>query len=258
MMDRGLLIDLDGVLYQGDRIIPGAREAIRWIIQRQIPHVFITNTTSRPRKSIVEKLSAFGILAAENEILTPPIAACKWLEQHAFGPTKLFVPKTTLNDFASIPQFEPNSKGVAAVVFGDCGESWTFASLNDGFNLLMENPQAVLVALGMTRYWRASERLQLDVGPFVKAMEYATGREAVVLGKPSEQFFNAALQMMNCQPDNATMIGDDIIGDIRGAQRVGIRGVLVRTGKFRSSDLGGDVHPDAVIASIANLPEIWE
>jgi HAD superfamily hydrolase (TIGR01458 family) len=114
------------------------------------------------------------------------------------------------------------------------------------------------VALGMTRYWRAADGLRLDVAPFVKALEHATGAEAVVLGKPAPAFYETALDAIGCGPAEAVMIGDDVVGDVGGAQRVGVRGLLVRTGKFRPADLSGEIRPDAVLQSIGALPEWWK
>ena len=257
-MIRSLLIDIDGVLYQGDRVIPGAQNTVQWIQQNKIPHVFITNTTSRPRKSIVEKLDILGINISEDSILTPPVAACKWLSEHVPGPTALFIPDATLIDFKSIIKLVQEEEQASAVILGDYGENWTFSELNRAFRLLMDNPKAALVALGMTRYWQASDGLQLDVGPFVKALEFATGCTAVVLGKPSIDFFKAALQLLPSEPSKVFMIGDDIVGDIKGSQLAGLKGILVRTGKFRNSDLTLDIRPNAIIDSIADLPIWWD
>ncbi len=256
-MNTGLLIDLDGVLYQGEHVIPGSVETIHWIQQQSIPHVFITNTTSRPRSRIVDKLNYLGFGISADSILTPPVAACQWLSRNVSGPTALFVPENTREDFSSIPLLGDKSEKVSAIVLGDIAQAWTFEELNRAFRLLMQEPKPVLIALGMTRYWRAASGLQLDVGPYVKALEYAAGCNAVVLGKPSAHFFETALKSMQCDAASAIMIGDDIVGDIQGAQRVGIRGVLVRTGKFRESDLEDAIRPAAVIESIADLPAWW-
>ena len=253
-MKRALLIDLDGVLYQEGKAIPGAVETIRWIQKELIPHIFITNTSSRSRRKIIERLDALGFKIPEELILTPPVAACKWISENVSGKSTLFVPNNTKEDFTSIPIIEKGESTIAAVVLGDIGENWTFSELNRAFAYLMNEPQPTLVALGMTRYWRTAAGLQLDVGPFVKALEYAANCKAVVLGKPSIHFFNAALQILKCEPSQAIMIGDDIIGDVQGAQDAGIEGVLVRTGKFRASDINGEIQPDAIIDSIADLP----
>ena len=121
----------------------------------------------------------------------------------------------------------------------------------------MQEPHPCLIALGMTRYWRAPEGLRLDAGAYVTALQYASGIEPIVLGKPAQAFFDAAAQRLARHPDEVLMIGDDIKGDIDGAQQAGIPALLVRTGKFRPADLDGPIQPYAVIDSIADLPGWW-
>jgi HAD superfamily hydrolase (TIGR01458 family) len=252
-----LLIDLDGVLYDSDKPIAGAVDAVGWIQEQNIPHLFLTNTTSRPRSALVKKLKDMNISAAEDRILTPPVAAARWLLEHHSGPVALFAAQETIEDFHGIDIAGKDQSEVAAVVVGDYGEHWDFAELNRAFRLLMSKPKPVLVALGMTRYWKAEDGLRLDTAPFVMALSHASGVEPVVLGKPAKPFFEAALSMLKVTPEETIMVGDDIRGDIGGAQAAGINAVLVKTGKFRSDDLGGDVEPDVVLNSIADLPDRW-
>ena len=254
-----LLIDLDGVLYAGDKAVPGAAEAVQWLDKENIPYLFVTNTSSRPRSALVEKLARFGILTDEKAIFSPPVAASQWLKAHAPGPAALFVPQPTKAEFNCLEELKTDAtSGASSVVIGDLGAQWTFQVLNRAFQLLMAEPKPILVALGMTRYWRGADGFHLDVAPFVKALEHATSCQAVVLGKPSKEFFNAGLEMLGCQGADAFMIGDDIVGDVQGAQLAGLKGILVRTGKFRSQDLDGDVTPDTVLDSIAELPDWWK
>jgi len=252
-----LLIDLDGVLYKGEQAVPGAAESIRWVQDNSIPHLFITNTTSRPRSAIVDRLSRFRISVSEQRILTPPVAAAGWLAAHAPGPTALFIAPETAAEFASLEIAGPDQESVDSVVIGDYSERWNFGELNRAFRLLMNTPRPYLVALGMTRYWKAEDGLRLDTAPFVVALAHASGIDPVVLGKPAQAFFDSALSMVDAQPQSTLMIGDDIRGDIGGAQAAGIAGVLVRTGKFRPEDLDGDIQPDFVLDSIADLPQRW-
>lgn len=255
---RAGLIDLDGVIYEGGRAVEGAARAIAWIQERKLPHLFLTNTTSRPRQALVEKLARLGIATDAEHILTPPVAAVGWLADHAPGPAALFVPAATAAEFGSLPRLADGAEtGAASVVLGDLGTGWDFATLNRAFRLLMADPPPALVALGMTRFWRAPDGLRLDVAAFVKALEHATGASAVVLGKPARAFFEAALTILDCAPRDCTIIGDDVVGDVGGAQKLGIRGILVRTGKFRPADLEGEIHPDAVLDSVASLPAWW-
>lgn len=258
MKRKAVLFDLDGVLYQGEQAVPGAAGAVAWFQERKIPHLFLTNTTSRPRSALVEKLAAMGIQVSEDDLFTPPVAARQWLEQHRCHRIALFVPGATRKEFEGLDLAGDGEPGAGAVVLGDLGEAWDFATLNRAFRLLMAGRETPLVALGLTRYWKAEEGLRLDVGPFVKALEYATGKEAVVLGKPASPFFQAALERLGARADEALMVGDDIRGDVEAAQRAGLRAVLVRTGKFRPTDLELGVEPDAVLDSVAELPRWWQ
>jgi phospholysine phosphohistidine inorganic pyrophosphate phosphatase len=254
----GLLLDLDGVLYVGDDALPGAPEAVDWLQRAGIPHLFVTNTTSRPRSSIVAKLAGMGMTVQESDLLTPTVAAAQWLGRSAPGHPALFVPAATAEDLADLEPLPPDAEGGAsAVVVGDLGEDWDFATLNRAFRLLMARPHPPLVALGMTRYWRAPDGLRLDAGAYVRALEYATGSTAVVLGKPDPAFFAAAVAHLGPVPEDVVMVGDDVRTDVEGAQKAGLRAVLVRTGKASAADLPDDVVPDAVLDSVADLPGWW-
>ena len=152
---------------------------------------------------------------------------------------------------------ESEESGAAAVVIGDLGQAWDFDVLNRAFRLLMDDPAPELVALGMTRYWRAADGLRLDVAPFVKALEHASGVDAAVLGKPAVPFFRTALELLGLPAGEVAVLGDDVVSDVEAAQKIGLYGILVRTGKFRSSDLARPGAPDAVLESIAELSGWW-
>ena len=256
---KALLIDLDGVLYQGDTPLPGAAECVSWLREHGIPHLFLTNTSSIPRRAVRDKLAGMGIEVETSSILTPVVAAARWIRTRNAIPVAPFLPAATAGDLGNLPLLEADgTAGAGSVVLGDLGEAWDFPTLNRAFNLLMESPEAPLVALGMTRYWRAEEGLRLDVGPFVRALEYATGREAVVTGKPAAAFFRQALSLLGAGAEETHMVGDDIVGDVNGAQAAGLKGVLVKTGKFRPEDLAGRPTPNAVLDSVADLRAWWE
>lgn len=253
---RGALIDLDGVLYEGERVVEGARDAIAWLVDQDIPHLFLTNTTSRPRAAIHHKLQQLGFASGAEAILTPPLAAAQWLRDHGLERAALFLPEATRDEFDGF-EMVSGEDHADAVVVGDLGAHWDFATLNRAFRLLMATPQPRLLALGMTRYWRAEDGLRLDTAPFVVALSHARGARPVTLGKPARAFFEAALEHLGIAAVDAIMVGDDIRSDIRGAQDAGLRALLVRTGKFRPLDLEDGPEPDAVLDSIADLPDWW-
>jgi HAD superfamily hydrolase (TIGR01458 family) len=266
-----LLIDLDGVVYRGEEPISGSAETVRWLEASRIPHLFVTNTTSRPREALVRKLASFGIEAAVEEILAPPDAAAAWLESHGHRRLLLAVPKATaiaftgfetqtLDQAAARQRDSDSSDGpgaVDAVVVGDIGTEWSFDRLNTAFRCLMHEPRPKLIALGMTRYWHAADGLRLDTAPFVAALSHASGVEPTVLGKPAAAFFQAALDRLGTAAAETWMVGDDVKTDVGGAQAAGLKGMLVKTGKYRRGDLSLGIEPDRVIDSFAELPEAW-
>jgi HAD superfamily hydrolase (TIGR01458 family) len=249
---------MDGVLYAADNIINGAVDTVAWLGTQGIPHLFVTNTTSRSRAALAGKLASFGIPAQEAEILTPAGAAAEWLRARGEGGIALFLQASARLEFAGLPCLPDDAeRGASYVVVGDLGDRWDYATLNRAFRLLYHNPEAQLIALGMTRYWLAPEGIALDVAPFVVALEYATGRKARVFGKPETPFFQAALEKLGLTAGQVVMVGDDIEADVGGAQAAGLKGILVQTGKFRPSDLAGSIRPDTVLACVADLPRWW-
>jgi HAD superfamily hydrolase (TIGR01458 family) len=140
-------------------------------------------------------------------------------------------------------------------VLGGAYDGFDYPTMNRVFRMLMGG--AKLVAMHRNLYWRTDEGWQLDGGAYVAGLEEATGRRAVVCGKPAEAYFASALAQIEIPAERAAMVGDDVVNDVLGAQAVGLTGVLVRTGKFRPEDVerSGGV-PDAVLDSIADLPKL--
>ena len=255
---KALLFDMDGVLYNSEEPIPGAAETLAWVRSREIPLLFVTNTTSRGRDALAAKLERFGIPASPSQIMTPCEAAADWLRAREAQSVALFLRPATRAAFDGLDLLPDNAeRGAHYVVIGDLASAWDFATLNRAFRLLHSNPEAALIALGMTRYWKAADGMSLDVAPFVAALEHATGRKARVLGKPAGEFFQAAADRLGVPNQEILMVGDDVETDIAGAQLAGMQAALVRTGKVRELDLAEPVIPDAILDSVAELPAWW-
>jgi HAD superfamily hydrolase (TIGR01458 family) len=111
---------------------------------------------------------------------------------------------------------------------------------------------AKLLALQKNRYWQTDVGLSLDAGPFVAALEYASGKRASVVGKPERDFFRLALEDLRLEANEVAMVGDDVEADVIGAKRAGLMGIQVRTGKWRADTRKADL----VIDSIADLPGV--
>lgn len=251
---RGFLIDLDGVMYTGDTPVDGACEALQFLEEGGFSFRFVSNTTRKSRKTIAGHLQKMGLSVAESRIFTPAIAAAAHLCASGKGRIRLLLTGDAEVDFPRDFRVR-KSDDPDAVVIGDAGDVFTYNSLNMAFRDLMQG--ADLIALEKDRYWMAQDGLSLSAGPFVSALEYATGKTATIVGKPSKAFFDLALHDMGLTCNQVVMIGDDILTDVGGAQRGGMRGVLVRTGKFRPEVLhNSDIRPDLVIDSIAQIQRI--
>lgn len=225
---RGVLLDLDGVLYVGRTPLPGALDALARLRASGLPVGFVTNTTRRSRRTIRAALSDMGINIADDELHTPARAVVDWLRVQGRSPYLLIHPGLA-DDFAAI-----RGDGTEAVVVGDAGDGFTYSALNQAFRLLTDG--APLLALAMNRYFRETDGLSLDAGPFVTALEYASGASALLFGKPSPAFFRAAVAPLGCKPAEVIMVGDDVEADVNGAIAAGLGGILVRTGKYRAPD----------------------
>jgi HAD superfamily hydrolase (TIGR01458 family) len=228
-MLKGVLLDLGGVVFTGDTPLPGAIAAIGRLRAAGLAVRFATNITRQPRRSIIEQLRGMGIPVEDREVLTPAIAARAHLEAQGLIPHLLLHP-ALLEDFAGFGGGKPD-----ALVVGDAGEAFTYPALNTAFRVL--GTGAAFLALARNRAFRDSDgALSLDAGPFVAALEYATGRQAMIFGKPAPAYFLAALEGTSCAPGETVMVGDDAEADVGGAIAAGLEGVLVRTGKYRPGD----------------------
>jgi HAD superfamily hydrolase (TIGR01458 family) len=253
----GFLLDLDGTLYTGDAAIPGAADALSGLRAHAVPFRLVTNTTSRSRRMLVDRLAGYGLAVAPEEIVTATLAGVELVRAAGYRRVAPFVPAGALEDMGGLALAGGTSGRPRAaadvVVLGDLGERWTFALLQEAFEQLMAG--AALVALSRDRYFRQGDRLALDAGPFVAALEYAAGASAAVAGKPSPAFFEAAVRSLGLAADRSVaMVGDDLWSDVQGAQRAGLQGWLVRTGKFREGALqGSGIAPDRILSSVADL-----
>jgi len=251
---RGFLIDLDGVLYVGNRSIDGAKDAIDFIKENDYLFRCVSNTTRKSRRSVAAHLSSLGFDIPEDHIFTPPLAAVSQMKNTGRAGFYLLATGDVDRDFPEKRCSDPDTKP-DWVIIGDAGDKITYESMNKAFRFLMDG--AELIALENDRYWMAADGLSLSAGPFVKALEYATGKTAMVVGKPSPAFFNLALQDMHLRPEQVVMIGDDIITDIGGAYHVGMKGILVRTGKYRSESVeSAMIKPTYIIDTISGIQDV--
>lgn len=247
-MTEVLLLDLSGVLYDGDTIIPGALQAVQRAQDSALDLRFITNTSRKTRSSLLTHLRNLGFAVADEQLFTAIDAACNWLRQRALRPYCL-VHEDTLSEFVQFDQENPN-----AVLIADAAEGFTYERLNRAFQLCLEG--APLLGIGYNRYFKSGDRMLLDAGAFIRAVEFAAGVEATIVGKPSAEFFHQALAATGVAPQQALMVGDDVFGDVEGALGAEIPACLVRTGKYRGGDEDRVSGEFAVVDSIVEAVDL--
>lgn len=250
----GLLIDLDGTVYTGRHLIPGAAAAIARLREAGVPFLFTTNTSRMSRADITASLADMGLPVEPAEIFSAPVAAARWLKDEGVRRIHLLVADSTRADFAG---FELTEDHADAVLVGDLGDGFTFERLNVGFRSLQTG--ARLVAIHRNRYWLTEEGQTLDAGPFVAALEYASRQQATLVGKPSPAFFAAASARLGVPLQKLAVVGDDLETDVRGGRAAGLVTIQVRTGKFDEgllSEVPLDQRPDHIVDTLAEVPPL--
>ncbi len=244
-MIKGVLLDIGGVLYEGDRPIPGAQEALRRIKENWQVR-FLSNSSRKPPLAVVKKLLDMGFDVDPKEVFTALSAAKLFLRSQK---SSAYVIAT---DEAK-EYFEDLDFPERYVLVCDAYKNFTYDNLNIGFRKL-ESGHGFL-ATNINRYFKDDDGLSLDAGGFVKCLEYASAKSAKVLGKPNCEFFNLAIADMGLRKEEVVMVGDDIESDIQGAKSCWLTTVMVKTGKFKPSDLQ-KATPDFLIESIVELPKL--
>jgi HAD superfamily hydrolase (TIGR01458 family) len=249
-----ILLDVDGVLHVSGEPIPGAVDAVRRLRSDGHRIRFVTNSTTMSRNQLGDALRGMGFTIDDDELQTTGSVAGRVLAGRRV--LALTMPGI-LDDLEGLNLIGINADAVligGADETEETGRVFTYMNLARAFGELELG--AELYCLHKNRWWQTSRGPLLDSGAFVAGLEYASGVEATVLGKPSTAYFEAALEALDAEPALTWMVGDDLEADVAAAQGFGMKTVLVRTGKFRPDALErSTVVPDAVLSSIAYLPE---
>jgi HAD superfamily hydrolase (TIGR01458 family) len=252
-----ILLDIDGVFHVSGEPISGGADAVRRLREAGHRLRFVTNNTTQARATIAEGLRAMGIELDDEELQTTPRAAASKLAG------RRVLAMTMHAIVGELEGVELVGEDAEAVLLGGADETpesnlvFSYMNLARAFHELEAG--AELYCLHKNRWWQTKHGPLLDAGAFVAGLEYAANTEAVVLGKPSTAYFEAALHALDADASMTWMVGDDIEADIAGAQAHGMKTLLVRTGKFRPDAVeAGRIRPEGIISSIAHLPEWLE
>ena len=252
-----ILLDIDGVLHVSGVPIPGAVEAVAELRRTGHSLRFVSNNSTRPRSGLAAELREMGFSLEDDELQTTPGAAAREL---AGKRVLALVMAAIVPDLEGLELVGDHAD---AVLVGGCDETLepnqVFSYMNLGRAFSEIQMGASFYCLHKNKWWQTSRGPMLDAGAFVAGLEYATGVEATVVGKPSPSYFAAALDALEAEPERTWLVTDDVEQDVPGARLFGMRTVLVRTGKFRPETFeSAEASPDIVVSSLAHFPALLE
>lgn len=267
---EGFVLDADGVILLKGRPIPGSIDALSRLEARGTPFRVVTNFSLAHRGTLARRLAEDdGLIVDPERIITASSAAAVHTASTYPGqPLFVLAAPDALREFdgqhllsADEAKVAP-AGSVAAVVLGDAGDELSYRNMAIAFRLIRDG--ADFLAMHRNPWWYTPEGVVLDAGAFVVGLEYSIGRPALVLGKPSPVVFRQALDGIRAdlgrrvRAGDVAMVGDDPEADVRGAQRIGLRGILVLTGKVDATQAAGLAdrrgrQPDAIAGSLADI-----
>ena len=256
-MKHGYLIDMDGVLYRGAKLIPEADRFIEQLLKRNIPFRFLTNNSQRTRLDVVTKLTRLGIEVGEEHIFTCAMATARFLAQQKPAGTAFVIGEGGL--LTALHQ-----NGIAIV---DHDPGYVVVGEGRTFNLKLVELAVPMILNGAKLFATNPDPncptqnggMRPGCGALVATLEVATGVKAFSVGKRSPIMMRAARKEIGLMTDQTTMIGDTMETDILGAVQLGFHSVLVLSGGAKQEDLGRYAYrPDLVISFLAGLLDLLE
>jgi NagD protein len=255
-MKHGYLIDMDGVLYRGPELIPGADRFVRQLREQGVPFLFLTNNSQRTRRDVAAKLARMGVEVEEQHIFTCAMATARFLAQQKKGGTAFVIGEGGLltalhqNGYAIVDQ-DPDY-----VVVGE-GRTFNLEMVEAAVRLILRG--AKLIATNLDPNCPTPSGLRPGCGAMVAMLEAATGVRAFSVGKPSPVIMRAARKELSLTTDETTIIGDTMETDVLGGAQLGFHTILVLSGGTCREDLSHYAYgPERVVESVADLADFLE
>ena len=250
----GFMIDMDGTIYKGRDVIPGAKEFIDFLIGERIPFVFLTNNSSDTRDRYCSKLRSMGFAVGRESILTSTIATVRFISERRAG-KRVFViasPEVT----REIEELGIKSCGEDPdIVLLTFDRTITFEKINKAYHHIMNGVE--LIATHPDDLCPTEDAYDVDIGQFIHMLSHLTGTVPVIIGKPNPLMMEMAAGEMGADVSRTVMVGDRLYTDIKMAACAGTESVLVLTGETRMSDLdGSEVKPTHIVGAVAEIPDL--
>ena len=250
---KGFLIDMDGVIYRGHELIPGARGFIEHLKRSRIPFMFLTNNSQRTRRDVAMKLSRMGVDVEDRHIFTCAMATARFLASQKPHGTAFVIGEGGLLNALHSNGYAIVDKAPDYVVVGE-GRTLSFEMLEQAVQMVIDG--AKLIATNLDPNCPTLSGTRPGCGAIVSLIERAAGTQAFSVGKPSPVMMRQARQELGMATSETIMIGDTMETDILGGVQMGYRTILVLSGGSRREDLAKYAYqPDVVIDSVADLSE---
>lgn len=248
---HGFLIDMDGVVYRGNELIPGAERFIADLLRDELPFFFLTNNSQRTSRDVVTKLHRLGITVDESHIFTCAMATARFLASQKPSGTAFVIGEGGLLNALHENGYSVVDHDPDYVVIGE-GRAVTYEMVERAIRMVLGG--AKLIATNLDPTCPTQDGLRPGCGALVAMIETATGRKAFSVGKPSAVMMRAARKQLGLDAIRTTMIGDTMETDILGAVQLGYRAILVLSGGTSREDLAAFAYrPDMIVNSIADL-----
>ena len=253
---KNLIIDMDGVLYRGRRPLPGAKEFLLHLEEREAAYILVTNNSTRTPEEYVAVLKEMGIEVSPRRILTSALATADYLASLLPQGARLYlIGEEGLHSALAAQGFGFGEKGIEAVVVG-MDRQLTYEKLKTATVAIRQG--ARFVGTNPDKSFPAEEAIIPGAGAILAAIEAATGVQPTVIGKPEPTLFQMALQRMGATEKETAVIGDRLETDILGGERCGLTTILVLTGISQQQDLeASDIKPDYVFQDLIHLDEAF-
>jgi NagD protein len=250
-MKRGFLIDMDGVIYRGGELIPGADQFVGSLIDQHVPFLFLTNNSQRTRRDVATKLRRLGIPVDEGHVFTCAMATARFLARQKPHGTAYVIGEGGLLNALHENGYAIVDKAPDYVVVGE-GRTLSFEMVETAVQMILAG--AKLIATNLDPNCPTQQGMRPGCGAVVALLEVATGIKAFSAGKPSPIMMRAARKELGLVASDTIMIGDTMDTDILGGVQMGYRTVLVLSGTTRREELDRFAYrPDVIVDSIADL-----
>lgn len=248
---KGFICDMDGVIYHGNRILPGASEFVNWLRQNNKKFLFLTNNSGYTKRELQQKLARMGMEVSEEHFYTSALATAAFLKEQSPGCSVYAIGEAGLLNALYDAGITMNDVNPDYVVIGE-GKSYSIDTLTKATNLVLKG--AKLIGANSDVSGPIEKGIMPACGALIAPIEIATGTKAYFCGKPNPLMMRTGLKLLGCHSAEAVMIGDRMDTDIISGMEAGMSTVLVLSGVTDMEDLKSYAYkPSLVLEGVGDI-----